>query len=101
MAETPTIARLDGAPPKLYLVVDGTTWRIHDADYRDFKVIPRPLGTPAAQSRYFVSQDGTRRVYQFKKNDDHRLELATLARQLSSARWAARDRFAPGSVKPT
>ena len=101
MPETAPEARLEGTPPRLYLVVDGTPWRVHDADYRDFRAIPRRLGDPAAQSRYFVAQDGTRRVYQFKKDDDHRLELATLARQLSSAGWAARDRFVPGSVKPT
>ena len=57
------------------------------------------LGDPAAQSRYFVAQDGTRRLYQFKKSDDHRLELATLARQLSASGWAARDRFDAGKLR--
>lgn len=31
----PSAARLEGTPPKLYLVIDGTPWRVHDADYRD------------------------------------------------------------------
>ena len=98
----PMTARLEGTPPKLYLVVDGTPWRVHDADYRDFKVLRRQLGDPAAQSRYFVAEDGTRRVYQFKKqNPDHGLELTTLTKQLSSAGWVGRERFTPGSVTPT
>ena len=78
--------RLEGTPPKLYLVVDGTPWRIHDADYRDFKVIPRRLSDPAAQSRYFVAQDGTRRVYQFKKQDDGRPDIQKFAGALQGQR---------------
>ena len=101
MAPEAQAAHLEGAPPKLYLVVDGTHWRIHDADYRDFKVIPRRLSDPAAQSRYFVAQDGTRRMYAFKKQDDHGLEVATLTRQLSSAGWVASERFDAGKVTPT
>ena len=92
--------RLEGIAPKLYLVVDGTPWRVHDADYCDFRAMPRRLGDPVAESRYFVAQDGTRRVYQFK-NDDHRLELATLTRQLSSAGWVGLTRFDVTQVRPT
>ena len=94
-------ARLEGTPPKLYLVVDNVPLRIHDADYGDFKIIRRRLGDPMAASRYFVSQDGTQRMYQFRKQDDHGLELPTLARQLSAAGWVARDRFDAGKVTPT
>ena len=96
-----TKPRLEGTPPKLYLVVDEVPWRIHDADFRDFKVIRRRMGDPAAQSRNFVGQDRTQRMYAFKKQDDHGLELATLTRQLSSAGWVARDRFEAGKVTPT
>lgn len=97
----PSGPRLEGAPPRLYLVVDDVHWRVHDADYRDFKVIRRRLGDAAAQSRYFVAQDGTRRMYQFRIQDNHSLEVATLARQLSAAGWVARERFDPGKVTPT
>ena len=55
----------------------------------------------SASRRTNSSQDGTRRVYQFKKTDDHGLELAILARQLSSAGWVGRERFPPASVTPT
>lgn len=93
--------RLEGTPPKLYFVVEGTPWRVHDADYRDFKVWPRRLGDPAAQCRYFVSKDGVRRMYQFGKQDDHGLDVTTLERQLSSAGWVARERFDSAKVTPT
>ena len=51
--------RIQGTQPKLYLVVDDVPWRVHDADFREFRAIPRRLGDLAAQSRYFMSEDGT------------------------------------------
>ena len=62
--------RLEGSPStKLYLVVDDKHWRVHNADFQNFKPIIRSLGASGAQSRYFVSQEGTHRVYRFKKNE--------------------------------
>jgi hypothetical protein len=43
-------AKLEGVPRKLYLMVDDVPWRVHDADFHDFKVIRRQLGDPARHS---------------------------------------------------
>lgn len=92
---------IEGTPPRLYLVApDGIRWRVYDADYRDYRPVPRPLGTATAQHRYFIAEDGTRRAYAFKKDDDHGLTVEILARHLSAAGWVARERFDPGTQQP-
>lgn len=84
----PTPPHLDYIDGKLYLTdAEGVRWRVHDAHFRDHKPIPRPLGYPTAQDRWFVTVDGTRRLYAFKKQDDHSLQLETLLRQHSSSGW--------------
>jgi len=57
---------LDRRGDALYLVErDGTTWRVHDAEFTGGKAHRLPLGSPAANTRYFVAADGTQRAYTF------------------------------------
>lgn len=102
MRDSVTEQHLDYTDGKLYVTdADGVRWRVHDADFRDNKPIPLPLGFPTAQDRWFVAADGTRRLYAFKKQDDHSLQLLTLVRRLSISGWVSRERFDSGSVRPT
>lgn len=62
-----------------------THHRMHDADYREFREIPRCLGDPRGPVPLLRGPGWPRRVYLFKKQDYQGLDLEKLARQLSSS----------------
>ena len=82
----------------LYLVdCDGSIWRIHDAKFTGGRPQRLPLGSPAANPRYFVGQDGTRRAYTFGRDRRRETTLPVLLEHLSGAGFCGREPYDPAS----
>ena len=87
---------LDRRGDALYLVDrDGITWRIHDAKFTGGRPHQLPLGSPAANTRYFVGEDGTLRAYTFGRDRRRETTLPVLLEHLSGAGFCAREPYDP------
>lgn len=91
-------ALIDRRGDALYLVErDGTTWRVHDAKFTGGKAHRLPLGSPTANTRYFVAADGTQRAYTFGRDCWRATTLDVLLEHLSGAGFCSREPYDPAS----
>lgn len=80
----------------LYLVDrDANIWRIHDVKFAGGRAHRLPLGSPAANTRYFVSKDGTQRAYTFGRDRRRETTVSVLLEHLSGAGFCAREPYDP------
>lgn len=80
----------------LYLIDrDGETWRIHDAKFTGGRPHRLALGSPMANTRYFVAADGTQRAYRFERDRRRDTTLDVLLEHLSGAGFCSREPFDP------
>ncbi len=87
---------LDRRGDALYLVEqDGTTWRVHDAKFTGGRAHRLPLGSPTANTRYFVAADGTQRAYTFGRDRRRETTLEVLLEHLSGAGFCSREPYDP------
>ena len=84
----------------------GARWRVYDCAYGKPPAAPfvtkrLELGDPRATGRYFVGEDGTKRVHAFVAGEGRGHDPETLARQLRSAGYLGRrEPFDASSLDP-
>jgi hypothetical protein len=76
-----------------FLDESGERWRIHDTLYTGGKHRRVTLSERRAKCPAFVRPNGERRLYLFKKDDDHSLTQELVAKQFRGSEWAANERF--------
>jgi hypothetical protein len=85
---------------RLYLDVEGVSYRVHDTTFSQRKHTIVPLGDPRAQFRMFVTKDGAQRSYRFTRTDAHGVTEEFLVRQLRAAGYPAREEFDASKLTP-
>lgn len=94
----PRLARRGDA---LYLVdAAGAPWRVHDVAFHAHKHKRVELGSAAANHRYFIAKDGTRKACVLTPKADRSLTVENLAQQLRAAGFVAREKFDGGVIDP-
>lgn len=89
---------IDRRGDALYLVDrDGATWRVHDARLTGGRTHRLALGSPQANTRYFVAADGTRRAYTFGRDRRRDTTLEVLLEHLSGAGFCSREPYDPST----
>jgi hypothetical protein len=85
---------------RLYLELDGETFRVHDTAYAKGKHQILELGDPAARYRVFVTKEKKERLYTFAKGEGRGVTERELARQLRASAYAAEEPFDASKLTP-
>jgi hypothetical protein len=87
---------------RLYIELDGITYRVHDTRLTRGVTKLVPLGSPHAHYRVFVPQSGRRRSHKFQRGEGHGITEETLTRQLRGAQYlSAGPPFDASALTPT
>jgi hypothetical protein len=93
------------ADEALYLTEGGTRYRVHDACFGPplaqpgrYKVVP--LGSPQANTRYFVDAIKVVRAYPFKRNESRTITEAALLQQLHGSGFVGQTAKHEGARRP-
>jgi hypothetical protein len=85
---------------RLYFEEDGVAYRVHDVKYSARRNQRVPLGDTSANYRVFVPQDGPRRAYKFRPNEQHAVTESELAQQLRASEYLPTKSFNADELTP-
>ena len=74
-------------PARLYVDVDGVSYRVYDTRFAGTRQKRVALGDPSARYRVFVPEVGQRRSYTFKRGESHGITEPDLERQLRASEY--------------
>lgn len=74
-------------PARLYVDVDGVSYRVYDTRFAGARQKRVALGDPSARYRVFVPEAGQRRSYAFKRGEGHGITDLDLERQLRASEY--------------